>query len=94
MAKDSEYNGTPYWNALPVHVRTEEDIEKFKTHVKTLLADNNQFKQTTFKYKVRDINTCIILIRLLYCRKMPHLPEICWVKPGGPLQLVQKGWGC
>ena len=47
-----EYNGTRLWNALPLHVRTEEDIEKFKTHVKTMLfADYDSFKRTAFKYK-------------------------------------------
>ena len=46
-----EYKGTRLWNALSLHVRTEEDIEKFKTHIKTMLfADYDSFKRTAFKY--------------------------------------------
>ena len=32
-----EYNGSRLWNALPIELRKEEDIEKFKKGVKTLL---------------------------------------------------------
>lgn len=30
------------WNALPLEVRTEEDIEKFKTRVKTILFEGTE----------------------------------------------------
>ena len=47
-----EYNCSRMWNALPVHVRSEEDIVKFKTAVKTLLfANHHQFKRKVYKYK-------------------------------------------
>ena len=47
-----EYNGSRMWNALPVHLRCEEDIDRFKTAVKTLLfTSHEQFKRTAFKYR-------------------------------------------
>ena len=47
-----EYNGSRWWNALPVNVRTEEDIEVYKKMIKTLLfADYENLKQTAFKYQ-------------------------------------------
>ena len=46
-----EFNGSRLWNALPVNVRSEEDIIKYKTIIKTLLFSNQQqFKRTAFKY--------------------------------------------
>ena len=46
-----EYNGSRMWNALPVHIRSEENIDNFKKAVKTVLFTNyKQFKQTAFKY--------------------------------------------
>ena len=45
------YNGSRLWNALPVHVRTEEDIEKYKKMVKTILFDGHEeLKKKAFKY--------------------------------------------
>ena len=39
------------WNALPLHVRMEEDIENFKKHVKTILFGGTEvFKKSAFKY--------------------------------------------
>ena len=47
-----EYNGSRLWNALPVHVRMEEDIEKYKNNVKTILFANfSEFKQRAYKYR-------------------------------------------
>ena len=47
-----EYNGSRLWNALPVNVRMEEDIEKYKKNVKTILfAGFDEFKRTAFKYR-------------------------------------------
>ena len=46
-----EYNGARMWNALPVQIRSEENIDNFKKAVKTLLFTNyKQLKQTAFKY--------------------------------------------
>ena len=45
------YNGSRLWNALPVGVRVEEDIEKFKVKVKTILFDGcTELKKKAFKY--------------------------------------------
>ena len=47
-----EYNGSRLWNALPLVVRMEEDIEKYKKHVKTILfAGHNELKRTAYKYQ-------------------------------------------
>ena len=47
-----EYNGSRLWNALPVNVRMEEDIERYKKSVKTLLfEDYDGFKRKAFKYR-------------------------------------------
>ena len=32
------YHGSRLWNALPTNVRAEDDVEKFKKSIKTLLA--------------------------------------------------------
>ena len=46
-----EYNGSRLWNALPVSMRSEDDIEKFKRLLKTLLFDgNDELKRKAFKY--------------------------------------------
>ena len=46
-----EYNGPRYWNALPLDLRMEEDIETFKKRVKTMLFDGcADFKKSAFKY--------------------------------------------
>ena len=46
------YNGSSLWNALPVDVRAEESIEKFKKSIKTILFDGNaELKRKAFKYK-------------------------------------------
>ena len=46
-----EYNGSRLWNALPIELRKEEDIEKFKKGVKTLLFDGvSELKKRAFKY--------------------------------------------
>ena len=45
------YNGTRLWNALPVTVRSEEDVYKFKKTLKTLLFDGHEeLKKKAFKY--------------------------------------------
>ena len=45
------YNGPRLWNALPVHVRAEENIEKYKKMVKTILFDgHDSLKKKAFKY--------------------------------------------
>ena len=47
-----EYNGSRLWNALPLALRAEEDIEKFKSTLKTILFEGNpQLKQKAFKYR-------------------------------------------
>ena len=46
-----DYTGPRLWNALPVHIRSEEDVEKFKGMVKTLLFDGTEdLKKRAFKY--------------------------------------------
>jgi hypothetical protein len=35
-----QYVGSKLWNALPLHIRCEEDTERFKSQLKTLLFDN------------------------------------------------------
>ena len=45
------YNGSRLWNALPVNIRAEENIEKFKKLIKTLLFEgNNELKMKAYKY--------------------------------------------
>ena len=47
-----EYNGSRLWNALPVAVRAEEDVEKYKKAIKTILFDGNEdLKKRAFRYK-------------------------------------------
>ena len=46
-----DYVGPRLWNALPVHIRSEEDVEKFKGLLKTLLFDGtDDLKKCAFKY--------------------------------------------
>ena len=47
-----DYNGSRLWNALPVHIRAEEDIERFKKCVKTILFDggHEELRRKAFKY--------------------------------------------
>ena len=46
-----EYAGPRLWNALPLNTRTEEDIGKYKSEVKTMLFTNaTQFKKKAFMY--------------------------------------------
>ena len=46
------FNGSRLWNALPTHIRAEEDIDEYKRRIKTLLFDgHNQLKQIAYKYK-------------------------------------------
>ena len=48
-----EYNGSRLWNALPVDVRTEENIVLFKKKIKTLLFDGcEDLKKKAYKYKL------------------------------------------
>ena len=43
--------GPKLWNALPLHIRMEENIDRFKTQVKTLLFDGTEdFKKRAFMY--------------------------------------------
>ena len=45
------YNGSRLWNALPVHVRAEEDTEKFKKNLKTLVSKgDNELRAKSFKH--------------------------------------------
>ena len=47
-----EYSGPRLWNVLPLHIRTEGDIESYKRQVKTLLyQDTEGFKRTAFQYE-------------------------------------------
>ena len=44
-----DYAGARLWNALPVDLRVQEDIECFKNGVKTILfRDFEGFKRKTF----------------------------------------------
>ena len=46
-----EYNGSRLWNALPLDIRTEENIELYKSKIKTILFEGNeQFKRSAMKY--------------------------------------------
>ena len=47
-----DYNGSRLWNALPVHVRAEEDVERFKKFVKRILFDGGreELSKKAFKY--------------------------------------------
>ena len=46
-----DYLAPKLWNALPLHVRTEENIDIFKKQVKTILFDGcEDFKKRAFKY--------------------------------------------
>ena len=46
-----EYCGPRLWNALPLNVRAEENLETFKRHVKTILFEDTEgFKRKAFKY--------------------------------------------
>ena len=46
-----QYNAPRLWNALPLHIRTEEKLDTFKRMVKTLLfTDTEGFKAKAFKY--------------------------------------------
>ena len=45
------YSAPRLWNALPLHIKTEENIEKFKSMVKnTLFSDTESFLRKAFKY--------------------------------------------
>ena len=47
-----EFNGSRLWNALPVHIRCEENIDQYKKLVKTLLfTDHEGLKNSAFKYR-------------------------------------------
>ena len=46
-----EYNGSRLWNALPRRVRIEEDTERYKKMIKTILFDGGaELKRKAFKY--------------------------------------------
>ena len=46
-----KYNAPRLWNALPVHIRTVDNIDVFKKMVKTLLIqDTDGFKAKAIKY--------------------------------------------
>ena len=46
------YHGSRLWNALPVNIRAENDIEKFKKYIKTMLFEGYEvFRAKAFKYK-------------------------------------------
>ena len=45
------YAGPRLWNALPLHIRSEENIDKFKTQVKTLLFEGTEeLKKRAYMY--------------------------------------------
>ena len=47
-----EYAGPRLWNSLPLNIRTEEDIEKYKRQLKTLLfTDAETIKRKAFQYE-------------------------------------------
>ena len=47
------YSGSRLWNALPVHVRAEEDTQKYKKDVKTILFEGHEeLRRKAFKYTV------------------------------------------
>ena len=47
-----EYSGSRYWNALPMEIKTTENINKFKKLLKTLLfTEFDNIKKKAFKYK-------------------------------------------
>ena len=46
-----DFVGPRLWNALPVEVRSEKNMDTFKNKVKTLLfKDAEGFKRLAFKY--------------------------------------------
>ena len=46
------FNGSRLWNALPAAVRCEEDVEKFKKMIKTVLfVGTDELKRKAFMYK-------------------------------------------
>ena len=46
-----EYNGSRLWNALSYRMRMEEDVDKFKKELKTLLFDGtDNLKRRAFQY--------------------------------------------
>ena len=46
-----KYNAPRLWNALPLQIRTLDNIDKFKKMVKTMLIqDTDGFKAKAFKY--------------------------------------------
>ena len=45
-------HGSRLWNALPVDVRTEEDLDRFKKRIKTQLFDGcEELKKKAYKYR-------------------------------------------
>ena len=47
------YNASRFWNALPVDIRLEQNIEQYKKSIKTLLfAKYTEFKTKAFKFNV------------------------------------------
>ena len=45
------YSGSRLWNALPLQVRIEEDTEKYKKHIKTILFEgHSELRRKAFKY--------------------------------------------
>lgn len=47
-----EYGSSKLWNALPVEIRMEENIDSFKRRIKTILfTDTERFKRKAFQYE-------------------------------------------
>ena len=47
-----QYAGPRLWNTLPLNLRTEEDIVKFKGQLKTLLfTETERLRRTAFQYE-------------------------------------------
>ena len=45
------YNGSRLWKVLPARILSEEDVDKFKTSVKTILFEGcSELKKKAFKY--------------------------------------------
>ena len=50
-SKNIRLRRSQLWNALPVHIRSEEDVGKFKGLLKTLLFNETEdLKKRAFKY--------------------------------------------
>ena len=52
------FHGSRMWNALPVNIRAENNIEKLKKYIKTLLFErHDEFRMKAFRYKQEECDT-------------------------------------